>query len=344
MSNPSGLTPDGTVVGRVNRRDNNSGMMDALIKLFGEMLGRQKPNNTPENLRALRNDPIGDMNKQRDVDVAKVNNRFVQGFGMLGPNTAAMAENGMLAPEQLARMQGRTAMNQWRFPDMFKKLDAQNIAGVVAEHNQGVDYIKEQQSQMLPTVDFRERDPNLSGQYQGTNVRDFLIDQNRRQSQAKADGFDAAPANAIKSIIPKASHGGIPGYATRSYPQLNVPVGLSGLRFGGSRVPPVALPTADLNLSGLFRNTFRADNPVDVNSTTNSSNVINPSGEDIMAPFISYDTPASDQEFTVDKDGYKTDKAGVRYFPAWRGGGKVGNAITPEGARDWLSKYIFPKY
>jgi len=119
-SNPNGLTPDGTVVSRVRRRDgqDNSGMMDALIKLFGEMLGKQKPNNTPENLRALRNDPIGDMNKQRDVDVAKVNNQFMEGFGSsLGPTTSGLG----MTPEQVARMQGPTAANQWKFPHLFRQ-------------------------------------------------------------------------------------------------------------------------------------------------------------------------------------------------------------------------------
>ncbi len=133
MSNPSGLTPDGTVVGRVNRRDNNSGMMDALIKLFGEMLGRQKPNNTPENLRALRNDPIGDANKQRDTDVMRADNQAVEGFGsLLGPSTRA---SGM-TPEQVARMQGPTAVNQWKFPELFRQPARPAAPSIAALDNQ----------------------------------------------------------------------------------------------------------------------------------------------------------------------------------------------------------------
>lgn len=322
LANPNGLTPDGTVVSRVRRRDErgNSDVMEALVKIFGAMLGKEQRNNTPENLRALRNDPIGDSNKARqdprNPEMAQGNNRLVPGYGWLGPNTAAMAEAGLLTPEQLAKMQGRTAMNQWRFPDMFKQMDAQNVAGVVAEHNQGVDYIKEQQSQMLPTVDFRERNPNLSGQYQGTNVRDFLIDQSRRQNQAQADGFDAAPPNAIKSIIPKASHGTTPGYATYE-PRPVSPMPLLGLRLPSS-LPTMPLPSPAISLGKLFGPTFKpealSDNPgvmpkTDWNAVAAQLPPSNEVGFAFGADGLSYPDQSGTQ---YDKDGYRVVK-GQKY-------------------------------
>lgn len=267
-ANPNGLTPDGTTVARVRRRDQGSNdFMGQIVELFGRLLGQQRPNQTPENLRAIRNNPADEYNKaSQDPSNPRFmqgNNRSVAGVGMVGPNTAAMLESGQMTPEQLARMQGRTAMNQWKFPEMFRQQDAERVAGVVRDHNEGVNFIKDQQSQMLPTVDFRQRDPNLSGQYQGTNVRDFLVDQSKRQAQSAADMFDAPPADAIKMVIPKASHGGIPGYATQAPPQMNEPVRLPGFRFDSGGLPAVNLPSPSLNISSLFGNDFKPDKPTE---------------------------------------------------------------------------------
>jgi hypothetical protein len=295
--------------------------MEALIKIFGEMLGKPKVNNTPENLAALRNDPIGDMNKRRQMPgtpefagMGPGGNQMVNGQ-LLGPITRA---SGM-TPEQIALMQGRTAMNQWRFPDMFKQIDAQNVHNTIAEHNQGVNYIKEQQAQMLPTVDFRERDPNLTGQYQGTNVRDFLIDQNQRQNQAETDGFGPAPANAIKAIIPKASHGMTPGYATYTprpiSPLPNLGLGLASTL--GS-LPATPLTTPAFNLSALLRPKFEMPRLTDgvgalPKTDWNAVAAETPAPDSVGFAFgadgLSYPDQSGKQ---YDKDGYLVSK-GTKY-------------------------------
>ena len=217
-------TPDGTVVGRVRtqRQRDEAGQNDfmaMLVKAFERMLGGQQGRETTDDqLRALRNDPVGDYNKQRQDPrnpefggFGPGGNRADPEKGVVGPVTDKLG----FTPEMIARMQGRTARNQWKFPEMFRADDQRAVGNVMKEHQQGIDYIKGQQAGVVPTTDFRQANPNMAGQYEGTNVRDFLLSEADRRGQAKADGFDPAPAGAVRSIIPKAQYGNTPGYATR---------------------------------------------------------------------------------------------------------------------------------
>lgn len=223
QSNPDGGLPDGAVVGRVNTR-RNSGSDDFMAQLLQAIVQMQQSRETSAQRAAARRDPTAEANRLRQTPgtpefngMGPGGNQMVNGQ-LLGPITAG---SGM-TPEQIARMQGRTAMNQWRFPDMFRQIDKATVDGVVKEHNDGINFIRQQQAQEVPTTDFRQRDPNMTGRYEGTNVRDFLLDQAARKAQDKVDDFGPAPADAVRRIIPQAKYGATPGYATRPGYRLNL--------------------------------------------------------------------------------------------------------------------------
>jgi hypothetical protein len=335
---------DGTKVGEVHSRNNgNEAFMAMLAKAFERMFSGQGQETNAEKLKALRNDPIGDANKADYLKRTTVDNQ-----GGMGPMTRA---SGM-TPEQVARMQGRTAENQWKFPELFKAQDKAVVGNTIAEHNQGLKYIKDQQIGVVPTTDFRQHDPNMAGKYQGTNVRDFLISEAGRTGQAKADGFDPAPFNATRSIIPKASYGTTPGYAT------NGPAGQKPPQ--GTRPTVVQSPMAGFNPATapapkqdfgfkfpapMFN--FKAPpsgmlpDPTLVNQTPISPMAeFNPETAPDRSPMYNFNpATAPAPEFTYDKYGYKIDKNGVRYGRA--GAPTIGP--QPEHVAEMLSK-IFPKY
>lgn len=103
---------DGTKVAAVRpRRNGNEDFMMMLAKAFQQAFSGQGQETNEQKLKALRNDPIGDANKADYLKRTTVDNQ-----GGMGPMTRA---SGM-TPEQVARMQGPTAANQWKFPDLFK--------------------------------------------------------------------------------------------------------------------------------------------------------------------------------------------------------------------------------
>lgn len=134
QNNPDGLLGDGTTVARVRRRDEQTNDNDFLASLLQAIVEMQKGRETSAQRAAARRDPVAESNRLRQTPgtpefagMGPGGNRMVNGQ-LLGPITAG---SGM-TPEQIARMQGPTAMNQWKFPELFQN---QDIADIVANHN-----------------------------------------------------------------------------------------------------------------------------------------------------------------------------------------------------------------
>lgn len=132
QSNPDGGLPDGAVVGRVHTR-RNSGSDDFMAQLLQAIVQMQQGRETSAQRAAARRDPTAESNRLRQTPgtpefngMGPGGNQMVNGQ-LLGPITAG---SGM-TPEQIARMQGPTAMNQWRFPDMFQN---NGVKEIVTDH------------------------------------------------------------------------------------------------------------------------------------------------------------------------------------------------------------------
>lgn len=125
------LNDNPNVVARVNPRRNNGG--DFMAQLLQALVEMGKGRESSADRAAARRDPTAERNRLRTTPGTPEFNGFGPGGNQMinGRAVGPITANSGMTDEQIARMQGPTAENQWKFPEMFKNNEISNI---VREH------------------------------------------------------------------------------------------------------------------------------------------------------------------------------------------------------------------